>query len=1081
MTGRSPLSRAARLCAVLVAPLLALVAVPAAAQAVSLLDAHAAVQPSSSSPVRINQAFGSSGWSVAGSGNGPTTYTGNSVEIPGVNPRRWFCFLRVGANRGWEMRVRTSDYSAPTCPTNDMASVSATGLVAVVVEDGPPASVVARFAMDSSYWSSTAGYTRSGTQTAITTSEGTTIHARTADRVLVVATGASGGTLCVTGTESGCSGALTWIPSAAAPTSVTAAGATATGFTVGWAGGWTGSADATVYVFAQEVASGLTVDVSSGEMANSGPSSHVGGRNASTRYVVTVCTQSGGMSCYDSSADPGIQGVEVTTLAAPLASWPDPGLQRAVAQALGKAPGSVTEEDLRGLTSLNLDGFGVASLAGLEAASNLEWLTLSGNAPAAGDDPLDLSPLAGLSSLTYLDLSDNALVDVSDLSRLTSLRTLLLGGNAVRDLSQLSGLTGLEALTLSGNGLADVSALSALTALEQLWLDGNDLSDISALSALGALIYLHLGDNRIADISPLAGLSALRRLWLPGNMVADVSALAGLRALTRLDLSRNRIADASPLRGLPRLSWLRLGWNRLAGVSRLAGHPRLADGGALGLRGNPLGTAALATHIPALREAGAAVVFGWAVPLFPSAADAAGRSGVARVLNRSDMDGMVLVEAVDEAGQTAGPVTLSLAAGAAAQFDSADLENGNAEIGLAEGLGPPTRGSWRLLLWSVLDIEVLAYVRTPDGFLTAAHGELPRTGDSLSAFLFNPASNHMQRSSLRVFNPGAEAARMSVWGVDDAGRGRFASGFMAPPNAPLVLRAGQLERSRGAAGAGLGNGAGKWRLRVAAPWPLSASTFLESPSGHLPNLSPPPLRAAAGETLRLPLFPAASNPAGREGFVRVANMTAAEGMVDIEAVDDAGVRAGPVRLQLAARTTMHFNSDDLENGNAAKGLASGVGAPTKGAWRLELQSSTLAFATASYARHADGFVTSLHETAPAADGAARVAVFHPASGDEQRSLLRLANNGEEPAMAIITGVDDAGAASEPLTATVPAGEALTLTAAQLEDGGEGLEGALGDGDGKWRLTVEFDNPLTVMSLMESPAGHLSNLSATARP
>ena len=564
-------------------------------------------------------------------------------------------------------------------------------------------------------------------------------------------------------------------------------------------------------------------------------------------------------------------------------------------------------------------------------------------------------------------------------------------------------------------------------------------------------------------------------------MVADVSALAGLRALTRLDLSRNRIADASPLRGLPRLSWLRLGWNRLAGVSRLAGHPKLADGGALGLRGNPLGAAALATHIPALREAGAAVVFGWAVPLFPSAADAAGRSGVARVLNRSDMAGMVLVEAVDEAGEMSGPATLSLAAGAAAQFDSADLENGNAEMGLAEGLGPPTRGSWRLLLWSVLDIEVLAYLRTPDGFLTAAHAELPRTGDSLSAFLFNPASNRLQRSSLRVFNPGAESARMSVWGVDDAGRGRFASGFMAPPNAPLALSAGRLERSRGAAGAGLGNGAGKWRLRVAAPWPLSASTFLESPSGHVSNLSPPPLRAAAGEMLRLPLFPAASNPAGREGFARVANMTAAEGMVDIEAVDDAGVRAGPVRLQLAARATMHFNSDDLENGNAKKGLASGVGAPTRGAWRLELRSGTLPLAAAGYARHADGFVTSLHETAPAADGAARVPVFHPASSDEQRSLLRLANNGEEPALATITGVDDAGAAAEPVTVTVPAGEALTLTAAQLEDGGEGLEGALGDGDGKWRLTVEFDNPLTVMSLMESPAGHLSNLSATARP
>ena len=715
----------------------------------------------------------------------------------------------------------------------------------------------------------------------------------------------------------------------------------------------------------------------------------------------------------------------------------DPAVTAAVERALGKQPGTLRLVDLPALRTLNLDGAGISSLAGLEQAVSLESLSLGGNAPAAGGAPLDLSPLSGL----------------------TRLRTLLLSGTAVRDLSPLSGLS----------------------SLEQLWLDGNGLSDISALAGLNSLIYLHLGDNRIADISPLAGLSKLRRLWLPNNMVADVSALAGLRALTRLDLSRNRIADASPLRGLPRLAWLRLGWNRLADVSGLPGHRGLADGGALGLRGNPLGAAALDTHIPALREAGAAVVFGWAVPLFPAAADASGRSGVVRVLNRSDMDGMVLVEAVDEAGRTVGPVSLPLAAGAAAQFDSADLENGNAEMGLMDGVGPPTAGSWRLHLWSALDVEVLAYVRTPDGFLTPAHGELPRAGDSLSAFLFNPRSNRAQRSSLRVFNPGAASARMSVWGVDDAGRGRFAPGFEAPASAPLALTAGQLERSRGAAGAGLGNGAGKWRLRVHAPWPLSASSWLESPSGHLSNLSPSPLPAVADEMLRLPLFPSAMNPAGREGFVRVANMTAAEGMVEISAVDDAGVRAGPVQLQLAARATMHFNSDDLENGNAKKGLASGVGAPTKGAWRLELQSGTLSLAAATYARHADGFVTSLHETAPAADSAARVAVFHPASSDEQRSLLRLANNSEDAATATINGVDDAGAEAGPLTVMVPAGEALTLTAAQLEAGGEGLEGALGDGQGQWRLTVSFDNPLTVMSLMESPAGHLANLSAAARP
>ena len=63
---------------------------------------------------------------------------------------------------------------------------------------------------------------------------------------------------------------------------------------------------------------------------------------------------------------------------------------------------------------------------------------------------------------------------------------------------------------------------------------------------------------------------------------------------------------------------------------------------------------------------------------------------------------------------------------------------------------------------------------------------------------------------------------------------------------------------------------------------------------------------------------------------------------------------------------------------------------------------------------------------------------------------------------------------------VPAGEALTLTAAELEAGGPEFDGALGDGDGKWRLTVTADAPITVMSLLRSGSGHLTNLSSAPR-
>ena len=41
-----------------------------------------------------------------------------------------------------------------------------------------------------------------------------------------------------------------------------------------------------------------------------------------------------------------------------------------------------------------------------------------------------------------------------------------------------------------------------------------------------------------------------------------------------------------------------------------------------------------------------------------------------------------------------------------------------------------------------------------------------------------------------------------------------------------------------------------------------------------------------------------------------------------------------------------------------------------------------------------------------------------------------------------------------------------------------LEGSLGDGTGKWQLILTASAPVIVASLLESPTGHLSNLSAT---
>ena len=230
-------------------------------------------------------------------------------------------------------------------------------------------------------------------------------------------------------------------------------------------------------------------------------------------------------------------------------------------------------------------------------------------------------------------------------------------------------------------------------------------------------------------------------------------------------------------------------------------------------------------------------------------------------------------------------------------------------------------------------------------------------------------------------------------------------------------------------------------------------------------------------------LPPASDPA-LQGFVRLVNRSDGPGEVTVAATDDAGREPEPQTLRLEARAATHFNSHDLESGNAAKGLSGGTG-PGTGGWRLEFRSETLDVEALAYLRTADGFLTAMNVTAPRGDGGAlRLGTFNPASNTSQVSRLRLVNPTDSEAVATVTGVDDSGSSpGSPVALTVPAKAACEVDAAELE-AGRGLacgepQAGLGDGTGKWRLSIASEAPLVAMGLLSSPSGHLANLSGAA--
>ncbi len=775
------------------------------------------------------------------------------------------------------------------------------------------------------------------------------------------------------------------------------------------------------------------------------------------------------------------------------------------------------------LTSLYLDNNRIQDISALSGVV-LQKLSLRGNRIE------DIAPLSKIvpTYLVSLWLDNNAISDIEPLAKLTRLQELSLAGNSIVDIGPLAGLTELTELDLSGNLVHDLASLTGLRRLGSLNLGNNLVKDVSALAdtpQLPALRTLYLYGN------PLSAESATRQLPRLGDsgvavftavaVAMDASAMEGddAEAVVRL---------TEPASESVRLSWTVLGesaseFRKVVSVESTADAGDFETAGACGtgyLEGCrqvtiPAGTTESSTFIrmlddkrqephelfvielsgttsalppgvslpherPGRRGSRISQAVGLivdpagpshAVPLFPAAGDSM-RQGFMRIVNLGGRSA-VHVEAFDRDGAS-WPTTLSIRRGQTRHFNSQDLESGNFAKGLSRGIGAGS-DDWRLRLWSN-DIRALAYIRTADGFLTSMHDRIAEGPDGTwQVPIFNPASNTDQVSRLRLVNEGDTLANIEISGLDDAGNPGGVVRLSLAGGSSRTITAQELESGQGLDGA-LGNGRGKWRLAIASNAPLAVANLLESPTGHLTNLSTMPANRVVNEdgtTHHIPYFPSAADPTGRKGFARVINRGDNDAAVRIHAYDDSGPGYADA-LTVPGGAVVQFNSDDLEIGHADKGLE-GIGAGS-GDWRLELESDA-DLDVLAYIRHQDGFLTGMHDVAPAiADGEYEVPTFNPGSNSDQASRLLLANAGDEDASVTITGVDDRGLSHGEVSLEVQARRTLTLSAGDLESGSEATTGRLGDGNGKWRLIVTSDRPLWVMSLLESRSGHLTNLS-----
>lgn len=255
----------------------------------------------------------------------------------------------------------------------------------------------------------------------------------------------------------------------------------------------------------------------------------------------------------------------------PKITFPDPALEVAVRQAIGKPTGDIYLSEVGALTILHAEGRGIANLAGIENLTNLAELGLSNN------QICDITPVASLTNLTKIYLYDNLASDITPLSNLTELEHLQIHNNQISDIGPLAGISKLSELYLGRNQISNITALTGLTNLTHLLLHDNLVSDVTSLTRLISLKEIWLQNNQITDISPLAELTNLNCLYLQGNHIVNITALTGLTELNKLWLHNNQITNIQPLAGLYKLNSIALGGNNISDIASLTNSTNVSE------------------------------------------------------------------------------------------------------------------------------------------------------------------------------------------------------------------------------------------------------------------------------------------------------------------------------------------------------------------------------------------------------------------------------------------------------------------------------------------------------------------------
>lgn len=214
--------------------------------------------------------------------------------------------------------------------------------------------------------------------------------------------------------------------------------------------------------------------------------------NTEYHFAISAFDRGGGSNSHDIS-------FKISELELPLN---DVNFKNAIIEKVGHNPLNIN--DALSIKQLDLSDRGIKDITGIRFFKNLESLKLGHNFPVTktlnNNDIIkfnesvskgftwdnrnlvqDITEIASLTNLKFLDLSYNLVQDISPLSNLTSLESLKIPNNPILSLDPLNNLKNLKYLDVSNLGISSIDFVSNFNVLHELIAMDNEIDRIDIL------------------------------------------------------------------------------------------------------------------------------------------------------------------------------------------------------------------------------------------------------------------------------------------------------------------------------------------------------------------------------------------------------------------------------------------------------------------------------------------------------------------------------------------------------------------------------------------------------------------------